>query len=88
MGALHLDWYFAGFFIFVLGLAATGRPKQGDQLARVNVEADITQCMEVTKLLVNVSNFDAHDATFNDRSKGAALIFSGGRLPMAFISRS
>jgi hypothetical protein len=44
--------------------------------------------VEIAKLFVNVSDFDANDAAFNDRSKGAALTFSGGKLPMAFISRS
>ena len=47
--------------------ATTRGAEQGHQLTGVNVKADIAQSVEVAKLFVNVSDFNAHDAAFKDR---------------------
>ena len=56
--------------------------EQGDQFARVDVEVDVAQGVEVAELLADVADLDAHGAS-RDRTGR-----SGGRSAAAFISRS
>ena len=42
------------------GLAAARRPEQRHELARTDLEADVTECREVAELLSDASDVDAH----------------------------
>ncbi len=46
------------------GLARTGRPQQGDQLAGTNIQRDIMQRREASELLTHSGNTNFHSQSF------------------------
>src|SRR5207245_300514 len=64
------------------GLAAAGRPQQGDQFAGVDAERDVLQRAEVAEILADVADVDAHGVPWTASGR------SGGNSAAALNARS